>query len=278
MDRLSSTMSRALLAVLLAACAPVLAPRTTKPVETAALPARLASAADRFFQSGDVRLRYRDIGQGAAVLLLHGWSRDLDDWQPVADSLAARHRVIALDWRGFGRSDKPTDPSRYGREMLDDVERLLDHLGIRQVHLVGHSMGATGAAAFAVRRPRRVRTLVLAAGAFQDSAALARRFAGWIEDLEHGRGMEWALARNDRGALIATLRNGPPSVSPAQASANRIPTLAIAGSQDFQVADTRRLADWWPGVRVVIVEGAGHGDLIARPAFLDDVRAHLRAR
>lgn len=263
---------------LAAACAPASLPRADDPVPASGADLSFAAAPDLFFTFGDVRLRYRDVGRGEPLVLLHGWSRSLNDWHPIADSLASTHRVIALDWRGFGMSDKPAHPSRYGREMLDDVVRLLDHLEMRQAHFIGHSMGATGAAVFAVRHPQRVRTLVLAAGAFRDSSSLARRFTRWIEDLEQERGMEWALAGNSRDALIATLKNGPPSTAHAEAAAVRVPTLAIVGSEDFQAEDTRQLAGWWPGVRVVIVEGAGHSNILARPEFLAAVRAHIQSR
>lgn len=60
----------------------------------------------------------------------------------VIKNLSKDHRVIALDMRGHGKSDKPHDPSAYGRHMAEDIVRLLDHLNIAKASLVGYSFGA----------------------------------------------------------------------------------------------------------------------------------------
>jgi pimeloyl-ACP methyl ester carboxylesterase len=154
----------------------------------------LAAAPDLFVLSGDVPIRYREVGRGEPVVLMHGFTQSLDEWRGVADRLAADYRVVAFDWRGAGRSGKLDDPARYGDAMLADVASLLDHLGVERAHVVGHSMGARGAAAFAVRYPDRVRSLVLAAGPFEDAAATAALFAPWIAGLEAGEGVRPMLA------------------------------------------------------------------------------------
>jgi pimeloyl-ACP methyl ester carboxylesterase len=281
-------------------CAPSspAAARTAPAVAKSAAAATLATAPDLFLTTGDVRLRYRDIGRGEPVVLLHGYSRSLADWYGIADSLAVNHRVIALDVRGFGQSSKLADPARYGKAMVDDVTRLLDHLGLRQAHRVGHSMGAILAADFAVSHPTRVRTVTLAAGAFRDSTGFAQLVAPSIASLERGDGLRplltflfpmWndslvtvvnrdVIATNDRSVLLAVLRNPPPSVAPAQAASVRVPTLAIVGSADPLSDDSRRVAEWWPGAREIVVDGANHGDITSRPEFLAAVRAHLGAR
>ena len=82
---------------------------------------------------------------GQPVVLLHGFSGSLDTgWVEtgVLPTLASDYRVIALDSRGHGKSDKPHDPQSYGLQMGQDVVRLLDHLHIARAHIVGHSMGA----------------------------------------------------------------------------------------------------------------------------------------
>ena len=64
-------------------------------------------------------------------------------WPEVIHDLSHDCRVIALDCRGHGKSDKPTDPSQYGIEMVNDVVRLMDHLGIAKAHIIGYSMGGS---------------------------------------------------------------------------------------------------------------------------------------
>src|SRR3712207_504342 len=103
------------------------------------------SAQDQFFDSNGMRIRYVEQGSGPPVVLIHGFSGSLDTgWVEtgVLPKLAADYRVIALDCRGHGQSDKPHDPKSYGRQMSEDVVRLLDHLNISRAHIVGHSMGA----------------------------------------------------------------------------------------------------------------------------------------
>src|SRR5690242_4361625 len=88
----------------------------------------LAFAQDQFFDSNGVRIRYVERGAGTPVLLIHGFSTNLDrTWieSGIFDNLAKDHRVIALDLRGHGKSDKPHDSKAYGAEMAQDAVRLL---------------------------------------------------------------------------------------------------------------------------------------------------------
>jgi pimeloyl-ACP methyl ester carboxylesterase len=99
---------------------------------------------DRFFTSEGVRIRYVDVGRGEPVVLVHGFSSSLDaNWRSlgIIEKLSKDFRVIALDCRGHGESDKPHDAASYGINMIEDVTRLLDHLAVRRAHIVGYSMG-----------------------------------------------------------------------------------------------------------------------------------------
>ncbi len=74
----------------------------------------------------------------------------------VFQRLSRRYRVIALDNRGHGKSDKPYDPAQYGLELVDDVVRLMDHLGIAKAHVVGYSLGGFITLKLALRHPERL--------------------------------------------------------------------------------------------------------------------------
>jgi pimeloyl-ACP methyl ester carboxylesterase len=90
---------------------------------------------------GGVRLHVAEMGEGPPVLLLHGWPQHWYAWRKVAPQLAADHRVICPDLRGFGWSDAP--PGRYDKASLGrDVIALLDALDIEQTDLVAHDWGA----------------------------------------------------------------------------------------------------------------------------------------
>ncbi|MCK1796711.1 alpha/beta hydrolase [Streptomyces sp. XM4193] len=96
-----------------------------------------------------------------SVLLLHGLMGRASHWAQTARWLAERHRAVALDQRGHGRSEKPSE-GPYDREaFVSDAEAALDQLGLGPVALVGHAMGALTAWQLAARRPDLVRAVVI---------------------------------------------------------------------------------------------------------------------
>jgi pyruvate dehydrogenase E2 component (dihydrolipoamide acetyltransferase) len=114
-----------------------------------------------FTEVGGLRVRYADRGFGdSVVLLLHGFGGDLDNWMFNLDSLAEKHRVLALDLPGHGQSVKTNvDPSLSG--MATFVRKFLDVLSVSSVHVVGHSMGGAIAMQLASDSPETVKSLGL---------------------------------------------------------------------------------------------------------------------
>lgn len=84
--------------------------------------------------SDGLKIHYFELGQrGTPVVLIHGYTANSEGkWikSGIAQALAARHRVIAIDARGHGKSDKPHDAAKYGPRMASDVIELMDHLKI----------------------------------------------------------------------------------------------------------------------------------------------------
>ena len=282
-----------LFAVLAAGCADS-APRAP----AASAPTKLAAAPDEYFAADSgVRLRYRQAGTGDPVVILHGLMASLEAVAPLADSLSTDHRIVALDLRGHGRSDKPSDPGAYGHEMGEDVVRLLDHLGIARAHLVGHSMGAVVSAYVASRHPDRVASAsLLAAPFFADSATAVVTLAPVVAELERGGGLQPFIDRfipempdsvaagmsaemtaaNDRGMLIGVMRTFPElGIGREGARAARTPALIVAGSLDTLRVEDRALASWWPEARFVEVEGADHVAVFSHPVTLAAVREQI---
>src|SRR5262249_12832106 len=101
----------------------------TKASSLPAVGTQAIPAPDQFFDSTGVRIRYVILGQGEPIILIHGWAADAEMWVSAIQDLSRNYRVIALDCRGHGKSGKPTDPSQYGMEMVNDTVRL-DHLGM----------------------------------------------------------------------------------------------------------------------------------------------------
>ncbi len=106
------------------------------------------------------RVRYQVEGKGPAVVLLHGFAASLKTWKDIVPRLAKTHRVVTLDLKGFGWTDRPKgDYSPQAQAKL--VFALLDKLGIDRAAVVGHSWGASVALAMALKSPDRIDRLVL---------------------------------------------------------------------------------------------------------------------
>ncbi len=108
-----------------------------------------------------VRICYEEAGTGAApIVFIHGWCCDSSYFAPQAAYFSTRHRVVSIDQRGFGSSDKPEQ--EYTIEgFADDLAWLCGELGIERPALVGHSLGGAVALATAVRHPGLPRAIAL---------------------------------------------------------------------------------------------------------------------
>jgi pimeloyl-ACP methyl ester carboxylesterase len=225
------------------------------------------------FRSNGVRIHYVDEGAGPPVLLIHGFGASLEtNWRlPGTIDILKRNgfRVIALDNRGHGRSDKPTRVEDYGLEMVGDAVRLLDHLGIEKADVVGYSMGGMIAMKLMSMHPERVNRVVV--GGF-----------GWLR--EGSRGAEF-LARTTvmaRTVSAAACRRSWPTLalSADQVSAISPPFLVLVGDDDRIV---RReyvvpLLKVRPATRVQYVPGAGHIRCVAQDEFKRGIVTFLGGR
>jgi pimeloyl-ACP methyl ester carboxylesterase len=258
----------------------------------------------RYFETPDgIRLHYTDQGAGEPIVLLHGYAMNQDlSWRDggIIDDLARDYRVIALDFRGHGRSGKPHDPSAYGMEMAEDVIRLLDHLGIARAHLLGKSMGAAVALAVTVKYPERVISAIpTAMGWVRPWGANQAAQVALAESLEQGGGFDPLLRRlwddgedpgwlniqlanvvvgrfNDKVALAKlTARLTEMLVSEAALRRNTVPTLTIIGSRDPLVEDAEAQARVMARHELVVIEGAGHFYISRSPEYMDHVRRFL---
>ncbi|MFN3680987.1 MAG: alpha/beta fold hydrolase [Nitrospira sp.] len=111
----------------------------------------------------DYRIAYLDRGMGHPLILLHGFSGSMWQWEHQQQPLAQHYRVITPDLLGFGLSDKP-DIDYRPDQLVDFLTNFMDALAIPQATLIGNSMGAGLAMAMALDRPERVDKLVLIGG------------------------------------------------------------------------------------------------------------------
>jgi pimeloyl-ACP methyl ester carboxylesterase len=116
--------------------------------------------AAKFAAVAGARVRYVDKGQGPPVVLIHGFASSLETWESVVPLLVKGHRVIALDLKGFGWSDRPAgdySPAAEAKLVLE----LLDQLGVKRAAFVAHSWGSSVTLALALAAPERVSRIAL---------------------------------------------------------------------------------------------------------------------
>jgi len=123
----------------------------------ASVSARPTHTADLFAVVNGARLRFRDEGRGPVVLLVHGWTLDLQMWDPQVAALRDSFRLIRLDRRGHGLSGGTPAAERDGA----DLAALCRHLRLRRVALIGMSQGVRGVLAFACAAPGAVGAVIL---------------------------------------------------------------------------------------------------------------------
>jgi pimeloyl-ACP methyl ester carboxylesterase len=259
--------------------------------------ATLANAADQEFTADGVTLRYRDVGSGDPIVFIHGYTASLESMIGVANALPPNYRKVALDARGFGRSTKFADPSRFGQNMADDVVRLMDHLKIQRAHLVGHSMGALIAANVAARYPTRVTSAALVAGAFWVEPEVTTQSHRWTADLESGAGLvnfiQWLLPglnaqmatatnagmlkTNDLPSLTASMR-ALPQLAIAGLAKDGNKAVLIAGTADPLFPTSIAFAKQSTGSRMVEVAGANHVAVLTNPQAVAAITEQLAVK
>jgi pimeloyl-ACP methyl ester carboxylesterase len=239
------------------------------------------------FDAAGVRLHYRQEGRGAPVLLLHGLGVQSDlnwRWPGVVWSLARNFRVITLDLRGDGLSEKPHGSWAYGAEMVRDAVRLLDHLGIRKAHVAGYSLGGFIALKLAATRSDRLLSAAILGAGWEAPGNPA--FDGILErvaaDLEAGRGLgplnvyleggwpppgrlqdlslrlmtSWI---NDGRALAGVVRSLPEiMLDETELRRITVPVCGIVGSRDTFRRGAEALTSRLARYELTTIEGADH--------------------
>lgn len=223
-----------------------------------------------------------DHGDGEPVVLVHGFSQTHAAWlqTPLYEDLVRDHRVIAVDLRGHGDSDKPHDPTAYGPNLRSDLVMLLDHLNIDKAHFVGFSLGANVVGDVVISSPERVKTATMGSGFFTTWDENEEDFAKWTE--ERGASNEryaWEPENQDFRALAAVIRGAKNSaVSPEQFASISTPTLIVLGSAEVEQMpelQKQQLENLPSAVKVLIIDRADHDSpkaAILSPEFTQAVR------
>ena len=247
---------------------------------------------------------YAVAGEGAPVLLLHGFGGEIWMWEKQVEALSKRYRLYIPDLLGYGYSDRPKidyTPSLF----IDMIRQFMDQLGVRSASLIGNSMGGGIAWAFALTHPERVDKLVLIDSIPpQVVPAVRNRLFRWFLAIRHvpllpylavalrtRRMVRAALMQvvyNDRliteavverqhriGRMAGTARVMASTVRYADEVARhadalatlRKPTLIIWGEQDelFPVAVGSQLHASIRDSELVVIKGSGHMPMWEKP-------------
>lgn len=248
---------------------------------------------------GDIRLHYRIDGDadGAPVVFANSLGTDFRLWDKVVALLQPGLKIIRYDMRGHGLSDAPAAPYSMGA-LVRDLERLLDHLQVRDAVLVGLSIGGMVAQGLAVKRLDLLRAVVLSnTGAKIGTPGMWRQridtvASHGIEGLADAVMQRWfpASFRETtecaawRHMLTRTTPQGYAGCSAAIAGTDfyattaslRLPAMGIAGTEDGSTPPdlVRETLDLIPGSRFALIRGSGHLPCVDQPeayaALLND--------
>jgi len=205
------------------------------------------------------------------VVVVHGFASDYrlnwvgTRWQEALTT--AGFRVIGLDCRGHGHSDKPHDSAAYAIGIMGrDVTRLMDQVEVPSAGYLGYSMGARIGLQVVMDSPERVKRAVLggigASGSIRSADAIAQAFLRGkpTADPIAQSFYRFASARpaNDLKALAACITGLQPQWDPARLSAIQTPVLVVAGDRDELAPDAPELVELIPSSRLVRIPGRDH--------------------
>lgn len=195
-----------------------------------------------YAQVNGIRVAYDRTGDGFPLVALHGFPRNRRVWSKLTRLLASRFTVIAPDRRGYGDSDRPSDPALYDNAaMAQDVLDLADHLGLGPFIALGHDKGAPTAQRLATDHTDRVRGLVIL-----DATPAGGRTAGprdpsgrsWYMDFFRQRGVAEQLIGQNPRLFFSLFLDRNPHLS-REEHEYYLETFCRPGSVDAVLADYR---------------------------------------
>lgn len=254
----------------------------------------MGQASMHTFDSAGAEIAFIDEGEGDPVILVHGFASNVAfNWiDPgwVRHLTCAGHRVIALDNRGHGQSQKLHDPADYSAPMMaDDVCRLMDHLGLGRADVMGYSMGARISAFLGVRAPDRARSLIFGglggnmvrgmAGTGPIANALE---ANSIDDVTNPTARTFRAFAEQTGsdlkALAACIRSSRDPITVDDVGKLACPVLVAVGTKDVIAGPAEDLAKLIPGAKALPLEGRDHMKAVGDLEFKRGVTDFLAAR
>lgn len=242
-----------------------------------------------------IETNYLTVGQGEAVLLLHGWGSSLEPYRQLINLLSKKYFVIALDMPGFGKTAEPTRPFDVD-DYVDFVLEFLKRFPISKLSLVGHSFGgrviikmANRALPFAVdkivlidsagikpqgSKKKSLRQTCYKIGKwFATRKPIAKLFPGLLEKLrtKFGSADYAAASPMMRQCLVKVVNEDLRHLLPGI----KAPTLLVWGENDTAtpLSDAKIMEAEIPGAGLAVIKNAGHFSFVEQPVIFGSIMA-----
>lgn len=257
-----------------------------------------------YFDNNGIKIYYEIEGEGPDLIMIHGFASSIagnwkgPNWIKV---LKEENRLILIDCRGHGKSDKPLDPNQYGPIMVEDIINLMKHLSIKNANFFGYSMGSRLTLNVLLQQPQLVNSAIL--GGFVMSlpneeqreatkkrtmttiAALKADNSDNIENPVSKGFRQFAESRGgDLKALAAvmegfysytnTLQNSPSDMKKRLKNIG-VPVMTVVGTDDFIPGDKALMAKLVPNACHFQIQGKDHLTVVPDPKFHMVVKAFL---
>lgn len=240
-------------------------------------------------------LYYAEYGHGAPLILIHGLGSSSQDWEMQVPVLSRHYRLVVLDVRGHGRSQKPRE--RYSIQgFTADLVALIDHLQLGPAHVVGLSMGGMIAFQLAVDEPQRLKSLCIVNSAPEVKVRSANDYWQWAKRWSLARllsldtigkalgerlfpkpeqatlrqAMRQRWATNDKRAYLASFDAIVGWGVQERLSTITCPTLVISADHDYTpVAQKQNYVKLLPDARLVVIEDSRHATPLDQPELFN---------
>ncbi|GJM06265.1 MAG: acyl-CoA esterase [marine bacterium B5-7] len=253
-----------------------------------------------------MRLNYTELGQGRPIIILHGLFGSARNWQGIARSLADSHHVITPDLRNHGQS--PHAQSMSYQEMTNDIIAIADQLNLKDLIVMGHSMGGKVAMTAALTQPERFSSLIvvdiapvnyehdfdllimamksLNLNELKSRAQAEAVMSQTIDDtgviqlllqnlIRNGDKFQWRINLASIMENLSLIGEFPDTL---RGKSCRIPTLFLGGSESVYLRNIYNadIFQYFPSAEITMIKGAGHWLHAEKPGeFLKEIKTFI---
>ncbi len=254
-----------------------------------------------YFENDGVKIYHEIEGEGPDLIMIHGFAASIEyNWRLTnwIKALKDENRLILMDCRGHGKSDKPRDPAQYGFKMIEDVMKLMDHLSITRSNFFGYSMGSWLTLNLLLREPERVNCAILGGfvlpspggreTALRNDPIIDGLLAENLDQVKDAVAIEFRRFAESTGsnlkALAAVMKSSLYESSEFLADKSsmkktlkkiKVPVMSVVGTDDFLPGDKTLIAKLVPRACHFQIQGKDHLTVVPDRKFKVVVKAFL---